>query len=425
MRRITTALCAAGAVLALAVPASAGAAFGPVTAFGGGVLNHPQSAVSTGAQLFVSDTNNSRIVIFNSGGGVDSTLFGGGAVPQDVAVAPGGTVYGASAGQVDGWAPPLGILVFHWNPPGTSYGVAVSPTGIVWVSDTANGVIRGYDGGGAPLGITIGQGQLSQPHGLATDSAGSIYVADTGNRRIVKFGPAGNVQGIWGMPAYTINANGQIITGVAEPFDVAVDGAGRVYAPDAGTNSNLVVVFHPDGSIGQVFGSPASDPGNPCAVSGPWGLASGPSGALYVVSTGEHAIRVFDEAHGPCPEPNFGPGGGLTPGNSPGAFSTKDKKRPKVKLLRIPSKCARKDFAFRIRAVDDGIIRKLSLFINGERVARQKPNKQEWTVKVNIPVRKIQRQIPRGTAVRILVQVKVVDASGKKGRASKSFRVCR
>jgi sugar lactone lactonase YvrE len=435
MRRIATALCAVGALVAgFVLPASAGAAFGPVTSFGGsgggsGQFNHPQGADTSGASVFFADTANGRIETYNSSNGNfgSVTAPGAGFAPQDVTIGGAGAFWTASASRVDHWGL-LGIYAGQWTPPGTSYGVAVAPSGVVYVSDAQGGVINAYDGNGTPLGITIGSGVLATPQGLTTDAAGSIYAADPGNGQIVKFGPAGDVQGTWTMPAYTIVANGQTFTGRIEPHDVAVDAAGRVYAPDAGTNSNLLAVFGPDASLLQVIGSPVSDPGNPCTLAGPWGAAvSASSGALYVVSTAENRIRVFDEASAACPAPNLGPGGGIDPtgGRGPGSDTpAKDTKRPKVKLLKVPRKCAHKDFAFKIQATDDVEIAKLLLFINHKRVAKQRPYKQEWTVRVNIPVRKIQRQLPRGTFVRVLILVKVVDSSGKTGKVSKSFRIC-
>ena len=420
MRRTATALCAAaGAALALIVPASAGAAFGPASSFGSGNLNHPQAAVNSSDHVFVADTGDARVAVFDAAGGLESSLSGSGVVPQDVALAPAGTVYTASPSQVDGWIG--GLHLFQWAPPGSSYGIAVDPNGAVWVSDAAGGVIRKYDGGGTFLGA-IGSGQLANPTGLTSDGAGSIYVADTGHARIVKFGQGGEVQGVWEMPSYTIVANGQTITGKMDPRDVSVDGAGRVYAPDAGPNSNLVGVFGANGSLLQIFGAPASDPNNPCAVRTPWGVSSSPAGPLEVVSTGENLIRVFDEASSACPEPDFGPGGGVTP--EPLGGPGNDKKKPKIKILKVPRGCARHNFAFKIRATDDGVIRKLLLFINRKRVAKQKPNKQEWTVKVNMPVAKVQRQLPRGSFLPVLIQVKVIDGTGKKARASKTFRIC-
>jgi len=250
-----------------------------------------------------------------------------------------------------------------------------------------------------------------------TSDGGSVYVADTGNGRIVRFDPAGNVIGVWAMPTYTIVANGQTINGRIEPRDVAVDGSGRVIVPDANTQSNLVAVLGPDGGLQQVFGSPASDPGNPCALRGPWGVAVSGS-MLYVVSTGENQVRVFDDGAAPCPTVNFGPGGGIRVPGGP------DRKRPKIKLKGRPKKCARRNFTLKVRASDDVQLRRFKLFVNRRKVANQAVNKQTWNVRVNFPVRRVRSQLPRGTSARILIEVRVTDTAGKKARVKRSFRIC-
>ena len=424
MGRTATALCAAaGAVLALILPASAGAAFGPVGSFGGpgsgdGQFNHPQGAVTLGAgQIYVADFGNARIQLLGTTGAFQGSLNAPGFAPTDVALDAAGSVFASGPAGVRGW--PLGLLLVSFQPPGNSYGIAVVGASI-FVSDAQGGVIRRYNGGGG-LEATIGNGKLNRPLGMTADAAGTIYVADPGNGRIVRFDANGNELGQWLMPSYKVVANGQTFEGTVEPHDVAVDDSGRVYAPDAGPHSNLVAVFGPGGDLQQLFGSPESDPGNPCAVRAPEGLAAG-AGGLFVSSTGENAIRVFSESVGPCPEPDFGPGGGVTLAGPNG--NAKDKKRPKVKIKGVPGGCARHDFSFRIHATDDTVLKKLLLYINHKRVAKQKPGKDEWTVKVNMPVNKVQRQIPRGAFIPVLIQVKVVDGSGKKARASKSFRIC-
>jgi DNA-binding beta-propeller fold protein YncE len=249
-----------------------------------------------------------------------------------------------------------------------------------------------------------------------TSDGTTIYVADPGNGRIVRFDPAGNVVGIWTMPSYTIVANGQTFNGRIEPHDVAVDGSGRVFAPDSGPHSNLVVVFGSDGGLQQVLGSPDSDPGNACALRAPWGVAVSGS-TLYVVSTGENRIRVFDDAAAPCPAVNFGAGGGLHPGGP-------DRRRPKVKLQGLPKKCARRNFTLRIHATDDVQLRRFILLVNRRKVANQAVNKQTWNVRVNFPVRKVRSQLPRGASVSILIEVRVADTAGKKSRVRRTFRIC-
>src|SRR2546421_6771441 len=222
MRRIATSLCAAGMLLGLVGPASAGA-FGPTGSFdgsgsGSGQFSHPEGAVVTGSTVYVADTANSRVPFYSATGAFQGDLGGSPASPQDVAVAPDGAVIAAGSSQVVRWV--LGVPLVSWGPPGASYGVAVDGSGTIYVSDAQAGVIRKYNGLGQPQGSIgspgSGPGQLAQPQGLTSDGA-SVYVADPGNGRILKFDAAGNVQGQWAMPTYTIVANGTTITGRIEP----------------------------------------------------------------------------------------------------------------------------------------------------------------------------------------------------------------
>jgi hypothetical protein len=437
MRRIATALCATGALLALLAPGTASAAFGPVTSFDGSgaqsaQFNHPQSAAVGGTKVYVADTGNSRVAVYSPTGTFQSMLGNPPSSPQDVAV-NGSTVAAVGSGQLARWTL-LGLPLPAISVPATSYGVAIDGSGGFYVSDTQAGVINRYNSLGQLQG-PIGSGQLSQPRGLTTDAAGSIYVADTGNSRIVKFDAAGAIQGVWTMPNYTIVANGSTITGQMQPRDVAVDGSGRVFAPDAGTQSNLVAVFSPNSTLPndppqEVFGSPISDPGNACAVKSPWGLAVTGT-ALYVVSTGENKIRVFDDnAPTGCPAVNFGSGGGINPGGGGGgkggtAGAVSDRTPPTISFSGLPGKrCVRKNFTLTIHARDDVLLRKLTLYVNRRRVDSQLIYQQYWDVKVKIPVRKVRSALPRGAKFRVLIGVRVIDQSGKQSRVERAFKIC-
>jgi hypothetical protein len=415
MRRIATALCAVGTLLL--APATAGA-FGPVGSFNGSgpsssPFSQPQSAASTGPTVYVADTANNRVPFYDPAGAFQGNLGSPPASPQDVA-ANGTLIAAAGPSHVGVWLG--GVPLPGISPPGSSYGVAIDGSGTIYVSDTQAGVIHKYNSLGVPQGADIGGGQLVGPQGL-TFAGGSLYAAEPGNGRIVRMNPAnGDIQGIWTMPTYTIVAGGQTINGRIEPHDVAVDGSGRVFAPDANIHSNLVAVFGADGALQQVFGSPDSDPANPCTTRGPWGVAVTGS-TLYVVSTGENLVRIFDDTVASCPAVNFGAGGGIHPGGP-------DRKRPKIKLKGLPRKCARRNFTMRIHASDDVQLRRFKLFVNRRKVANQAVNKQTWNVRVNFPVRKVRSQLPAGTSVRILIEVRVTDTSGKRARAKRSFRIC-
>ncbi len=81
-------------------------------------------------------------------------------------------------------------------------------------------------------GEGIGPGQFSRPRGIAADTKGNFYVADTGNARIQKFDAAGGFLLALGTPG---TAEGEL----KEPNGVAIDEAGNIYVTDA-ENHKLV-----------------------------------------------------------------------------------------------------------------------------------------------------------------------------------------
>jgi hypothetical protein len=448
MRRIATALgvlCAA--LAALIAPASAWAAFGPASSpssFGGpgaanGFFNHPQSvAVNGGGEVYVVDSGNARIQRFEADGtfiNAFAPLVPTDFAPQDVAISPTtGNVYVASPHRINVFNTAGIPLVVNWEPPGTAYGIAVDADGNVHVGDVTNSQINKYGPLGNLLATYSGpgstDGKVQQPKGLTTGPSNRIYVADPSNARIQSFQASnGAFVAKFDMPSYTVVAGGATFAGRINPQDVAVDGSGRVFAPDTGIHSNLVAVLTSGGTVEQIFGSPDSDPGNPCQLRGPWGLSTSPSGALYVVSTGENRVRLFNESSAACPAPNFGQGGGVTgPGLPAPATATPlgpDTKKPKIKLSGFPrGRCARHNFQFKVRLRDDVQIQRFSLFVNREKVASNEIGRPDFIFKVNVPVVKVARQIPRGLAGRVLIGVRATDASGKKAKAKRDFLIC-
>jgi sugar lactone lactonase YvrE len=395
-----------------------------------GQLNHPEgAAVDSTGHVYVADTANARVEKFNPNASWSHTYgAGAGFAPTDVAVV-GSNLYTASPGRIDVWNLTLDLHVRSWSTAFNAYGIAADATGNSYVSDPQHGLVHVFNG----LGVETGSwSSLGAGLGLTQDSAGSIYVAEPGLGRIAKFSSAGAPQASWSMPSYS-----GAISGTVAPVDVAVDSGGRVFAPDSGTSSNLTAVLAPDGTLQQLFGQPVTDPGNPCTLRSPWGVATSPSGALYVVSTGEDRIRVFDESSPACPAPSFsatggggsgnGAGGGQGDGSNPSgatAGAVSDQQRPQIKLLGIPRHCARQNFSFQIQVTDDGVIKTLELFVNGQRAATQNPDQSEWNVKVRMPVRAVRRQLLKGTKVKVTVEVKVRDASGKKADLKKAFQIC-
>src|SRR5207244_2427216 len=62
-------------------------------------------------------------------------------------------------------------------------GVAVDSGGTVYVADTGNNALKSY--AGSTLTTLIASG-LSGPQGLVVDGSGNLYVADTGNNAVKK-----------------------------------------------------------------------------------------------------------------------------------------------------------------------------------------------------------------------------------------------
>src|SRR2546428_754667 len=95
--------------------------------------------------------------------------------------------------------------------------------------------------GQASTGSADGTGsaaRFSNPFGVATDSSGNVYVADSYNNTIRKITPAGVVTTLAGLAGITGSADG---TGSAARFNyprgVATDSSGNVYVADTGNNT--------------------------------------------------------------------------------------------------------------------------------------------------------------------------------------------
>jgi NHL repeat len=90
------------------------------------------------------------------------------------------------------------------------------------------------------IGTNDGLGSLAQftdPSGLAVDSAGSVFVADTGNHTIRKVTSEGVVTTIGGTPGVAGGVDGiGSAANFSSPYGVAVDSAGHVYVADSNNN---------------------------------------------------------------------------------------------------------------------------------------------------------------------------------------------
>lgn len=115
---------------------------------------------------------------------------------------------------------------------------------------------------------------FNRPYGVALDRAGHVYVADTGNARVLKFDPTGAV-------VAEIGGRGDGEGQFQEPFDLAVDGNDRLYVLDS--TRGTVQRFGADGRYEATLLAGAG-------TYSPRGLALDHAGLLYVADTGRNRV---------------------------------------------------------------------------------------------------------------------------------------
>jgi hypothetical protein len=164
----------------------------------------------------------------------------------------------------------------------------------------ATGEITTLAGSPGQTGNTDGTGTAARFEwldGMASDGAGNLFVADKYNYRIRKVTIAtGEVATLAGSPGYSGSSDG---TGVAARFDdpqgIASDGTGKLFVVDTGNNAIRKVVIA-TGGVTTFAGSPehqASSDGTGAAARfyGPRGIASDGAGNLFVADLVNHTIR--------------------------------------------------------------------------------------------------------------------------------------
>lgn len=195
---------------------------------------------------------------------------------------------------------------------GRAMGLATDSAGNVYVAEsgshviskiTPSGVVSTLAGAIGSSGSADGFGseaRFNNPRGLATDSLGNVYVADTSNSTIRKITPAGLVSTLAGAAGVPGSADGTATQArFYVPSGVCVDGLGNVYVAEISNHTIRKVT--PDGTVSTVAGS-AGSPGSADGVGGearfwyPQSVAIDYRGNLYVGDYRNASIRKIDPA---------------------------------------------------------------------------------------------------------------------------------
>ena len=144
---------------------------------------------------------------------------------------------------------------------------------------------------------TRNHARFFQPTSLCLDAAGNIYVTDRANATIRKITPDGVVTTLAGSPGVYAFVNG---TGSAarfvEPHGIAIDGAGNLYVTDIGNNNHRIRKITPDGVVTTFAGAGTNGSDNGTGTAAkffyPHGITyDATTSALYVADSTNDVIR--------------------------------------------------------------------------------------------------------------------------------------
>jgi len=167
------------------------------------------------------------------------------------------------------------------------------------ITRVAGDGLSGYSGDG---GLAT-EARLDSPHGVALDSLGNIYIADTKNNCIRKVDAFGNIATVAGkgLAGYTGDGGPATNAKLNKPRGVFVDASGDIYIADT-DNHRIRKVDAGTQQISTVAGTGSggfSGDGGPATsaeLKGPEGVFVDESGNIFIADTDNHCIRKVDAA---------------------------------------------------------------------------------------------------------------------------------
>jgi uncharacterized protein (TIGR03437 family) len=237
-------------------------------------LSDPEGvAVTSPGALFVADTGNYRVRALDQfsintvAGNGDSTTLS----PEAIALDSSGNLLIADSAN---------HLVRQVLSNGTIQTIA------------GNGV-SGFSGDDGPaLSAT-----LSTLGGITADGSGNVFVVDAGNQRVRKISANGTITTVAGNGTAGFSGDGGQATSAElnNPSGIAVDSSGNLFIADTG--NNRIREVSASGTITTIAGigiagySGDGSAGTTAALSGPTGIALGKAGVIYFSDSGNNAVR--------------------------------------------------------------------------------------------------------------------------------------
>lgn len=236
-------------------------------------------AVDAQGNVYVTDTWHARVVKFDPQGrpvakwGVGEEELGAGS----------GKMITRTDGTPEGnAAKPLGFF--------GPRGIAVDQAGHVFIADTGNKRVVVTDSNGNYIGQVgtpgAAPGQFNEPIGVAVDTNGNLYVGDSWNGRIQVF--AVGPDGVPAPAATTLwLVNGWRVNTYLDPFlAVSADGQVAVTVPEL----NQAALFDPTGKLLLTWGGKGNDD---ASMDGPSGISPAPGGGFYIAEKTNQRVQLW------------------------------------------------------------------------------------------------------------------------------------
>ncbi|CAH1244265.1 TRIM3 [Branchiostoma lanceolatum] len=248
-----------------------------------GQFNTPIDVAVRGDRLYVADTYNRRVQVFDLSGKFCHSLPTT-ENPVSLAVQTDGTIVVNSGKEVKKLSPSLELL--HKFPLGEyctePYGLAVQRDGRVVVADKDKHSIFLFEADGTLVkqvgGWGQGEGQFNRPYFVCVDKEDNIIVADKDNHRVQVFDKNLNFKhkfGRWGRQPQNM----------WYPFGVSADSRGNIVLANSG--GEKLQVFRPDGTWNSTISSDGDKLHLPC------GVAVTEDGHLFVADPGDDCIKKY------------------------------------------------------------------------------------------------------------------------------------
>ncbi|XP_078658167.1 uncharacterized protein LOC144903657 [Branchiostoma floridae x Branchiostoma belcheri] len=256
-----------------------------------GQFDSPIDVAVRGDRLYVADTWNDRVQVFDLSGKFCSTVSVNPG-PAGLTVQTDGTLAMRSGEEVKKFSPSGELL--HKFPLGEyctrPYGLAVQRDGRVVVADRDKHSIFLFEADGTLVkqvgGKGKGEGQFDEPHFVCVDKEDNIIVTDYGNSRVQVFDRNLNYKHKFGQ-------YGRQPQDMCGPSGVSADSRGNIVLANIGGitggigHSEKLQVFRPDGTWVSTISSDGDK------LNEPHGVAVTEDGHVFVSDTGDHSIRKY------------------------------------------------------------------------------------------------------------------------------------